>query len=190
MPRRKPTAAGTTDHAPRPATISIAGMSNDHTDAATITPEAKPNNDFCSRTDISRFIIKTNAEPSIVPSSGSRSPTIIVSVIAVIFYLIIIGSCCKDTVKSRVWQYPDVMFFRHGGKDKRQRSVCNCPQGLIIEDNCQRELCEQINGNSVGQFADFHYFCPIGGWYGCDTRDALCRRHRKETDYDGALFCP
>ena len=178
MPRRKPTAAGTTDHAPRPATISIAGMSNDHTDAATITPEAKPNNDFCSRTDISRFIIKTNAEPSIVPSSGSRSPTIIVSVIAVIFYLIIICSCSKDTVKSRVWQYPDVIFFRHGGKDKRQRSVCDCPQGLLIEDNCQRKLCEQIIGNSVGQFADFHYFCPIGGWHCHEARDARHIRHQ------------
>ena len=44
------------DHAPLSALISIAGMSNDHTDAATITPEAKPNSDFCSRMDISSFI--------------------------------------------------------------------------------------------------------------------------------------
>ena len=44
------------DHAPLSALISIAGMSNDHTDAATITPEAKPSNDFCSRMDISFFI--------------------------------------------------------------------------------------------------------------------------------------
>ena len=34
-------------------------MSNDHTDAATITPEAKPNSDFCTRADISSFIKKT-----------------------------------------------------------------------------------------------------------------------------------
>ena len=44
------------DHAPLSALISIAGMNNDHTDAATITPEAKPNNDFCSCMDISSFI--------------------------------------------------------------------------------------------------------------------------------------
>ena len=31
MPNRKPTAAGITDHAPLSASISIAGMSNDHT---------------------------------------------------------------------------------------------------------------------------------------------------------------
>ena len=61
-------------------------MSKDHTDAATITPEAKPNNDFCSRADISSFIKNTKAEPSIVPNSGMRSPTIIVAVISVIFF--------------------------------------------------------------------------------------------------------
>ena len=35
---------------------------------------AKPNSDFCTRTDISSFIKKTNDEPSIVPSSGISSP--------------------------------------------------------------------------------------------------------------------
>ena len=40
------------------------GINNDHTDAATITPEAKPNNDFCKRGDISSFIRKTNAAPT------------------------------------------------------------------------------------------------------------------------------
>ena len=89
-PIMNPTAAGTTDHAPLSAFISIAGMSNDHTDAATITPEAKPNNDFCNRADISSFIMKTKAEPSIVPNSGIRSPMIIVVVIPVIiFYLLV-----------------------------------------------------------------------------------------------------
>lgn len=72
------------DHAPLSALISVAGMSNDHTDAATITPEAKPNNDFCSRTDISSFIKNTKAEPSIVPNSGIRSPMIIVIISVII----------------------------------------------------------------------------------------------------------
>ena len=84
MPIKNPTAAGTTDHAPLSAFSSIAGMSNDQTDAATITPEANPNNNFCNRTDISSFIRKTNAEPSIVPNSGSRIPIINVVVISVI----------------------------------------------------------------------------------------------------------
>lgn len=72
------------DHASLSALISIAGMSNDHTDAATITPEAKPNNDFCSRMDISSFIKNTKAEPSIVPNSGIRSPMVIVIISVII----------------------------------------------------------------------------------------------------------
>ena len=65
-------------------------MSNDHTDDATITPDAKPNNVFCNRADISSFIMNTKAEPSIVPNSGIRSPMIIVVVISVIvFYLLV-----------------------------------------------------------------------------------------------------
>ena len=72
------------DHAPLSALISIAGMSNDHMDAATITPEAKPSNDFCSRMDIPSFIKNTKAEPSIVPNSGIRSPMIIVVISVII----------------------------------------------------------------------------------------------------------
>ena len=53
----------------------------DHTDAATITPDAKPNSDFCNRADISSFMKNTKAEPSIVPSSGINSPIINVVVI-------------------------------------------------------------------------------------------------------------
>ena len=45
-------------------------MSNDHTDAATITPEAKPNNDFCKRGDMSFFMKKTKPAPSMVPKKG------------------------------------------------------------------------------------------------------------------------
>ena len=49
-------------------------MSSDHIDAATITPEAKPKSDFCNRGDISSFMKKTNAAPSIVPKRGTNSP--------------------------------------------------------------------------------------------------------------------
>ena len=76
MPNKNPMAAGSTAHLPLSVSISIEGISSDHTDAATITPEAKPNNDFCTRADISSFIRKTNAEPNIVPNSGINSPMI------------------------------------------------------------------------------------------------------------------
>ena len=81
IPNRNPTAAGITLHLPLSAPISIAGISSDHTDAATITPEANPNKDFCSLSDISPFIKNTKAEPSMVPSSGISNPMIIVVVI-------------------------------------------------------------------------------------------------------------
>ena len=42
-------------------------MSSDHTDAATITPEAKPSRTFCTIGGISRFMKNTKAEPRAVP---------------------------------------------------------------------------------------------------------------------------
>ena len=54
----------------------MAGMSNDHTDAATITPDAKPNNDFCNLGDMSFFMKKTKAAPSIVPNKGINKPRV------------------------------------------------------------------------------------------------------------------
>ena len=74
MPIIKPSAAGRTAHLPLSADISIAGMISDHTEAATITPEAKPSRVFCNNAGISFFIKKTNAEPVIVPSRGSNNP--------------------------------------------------------------------------------------------------------------------
>lgn len=58
----------TTAHALPDVSNSIAGISNDQTEAATITPEAKPSSAFCSFTDISPFIMKTKADPSMVPT--------------------------------------------------------------------------------------------------------------------------
>ena len=46
MPNRKPTAAGTNASLPIGSDISIAGISRDHTDAATITPAANPERAF------------------------------------------------------------------------------------------------------------------------------------------------
>ena len=43
-------------------------------DAATITPAAKPNNDFCSSPDISFRVRNTTEEPSTMPSIGISRP--------------------------------------------------------------------------------------------------------------------
>ena len=80
IPNRKPTAAGNTDHAPFSSSISMAGMSSDQTEAATITPDAKPSKDFCTRSGMSFFIKNTKAEPSIVPSKGISNPIAIVGI--------------------------------------------------------------------------------------------------------------
>ena len=60
-------------------------MSSDHTEAATITPEANPSSAFCSLTGISPFIRNTKAEPSIVPSSGISNPIVSVVVVIIIY---------------------------------------------------------------------------------------------------------
>ena len=52
-------------------------MSSDHTDAATITPEAKPSMAFCTTAFISRRMKNTNAEPATVPRNGIKMPSII-----------------------------------------------------------------------------------------------------------------
>ena len=47
-PIQKPAAAGKNDHLPRPTACSIAGISRLQTEAATITPAAKPVSARCS----------------------------------------------------------------------------------------------------------------------------------------------
>lgn len=47
---------------------------SDQTDAATITPDAKPSRIFCSMAGISLCIKNTNAEPSAVPRNGINNP--------------------------------------------------------------------------------------------------------------------
>ena len=47
-------------------------MMSDQTEAATITPEAKPNRIFCNIGGMSRFMKKTKADPRAVPRKGIR----------------------------------------------------------------------------------------------------------------------
>ena len=53
-----------------PCPMSMAGMISDHTEAATITPEAKPSRSFCTSGGISRLMKKTKADPRAVPRKG------------------------------------------------------------------------------------------------------------------------
>lgn len=51
----------------------MAGRSSDHTEAATITPAAKPSSNFCTRWAVFSRIKSTTAEPIIVPRAGKTS---------------------------------------------------------------------------------------------------------------------
>ena len=67
-PPSRPIVAGHT----LPGVISIEGISSDHTEAATITPDAKPRRAFWSSAGISFRMKNTKAEPNAVPANGIR----------------------------------------------------------------------------------------------------------------------
>ena len=54
--------------------ISIDGISKDQTEAATITPEANPNNTFSNLLLILFFIRKTIPAPNVDPKNGINNP--------------------------------------------------------------------------------------------------------------------
>ena len=67
MPSRKPTTAGRYACPPLASAISMAGMSSDQTEAAIITPEAKPSSAFCTFAPIC-FLKKNTVAGSSRPS--------------------------------------------------------------------------------------------------------------------------
>jgi hypothetical protein len=73
MPAARPLHAGAHAHAPSAEDISSEGSSSDHTDAATMTPEANPNSPFCSSDDISPRASNTKAAPITVPRKGTET---------------------------------------------------------------------------------------------------------------------
>ena len=76
MPIKNPAAAGIQALLPCSTAISIEGISNDHTDAAIITPAANPKSSF-SMVWFNWFFIKnTIAAPNVVPVNGIIKPTI------------------------------------------------------------------------------------------------------------------
>ncbi len=80
MPTINPTRAGIMLARPSLPVISIEGISSDHTEAATITPAAKPVSPFCTCGAMPRRIMNTHAEPSAVPKNGNNMPTIKLSI--------------------------------------------------------------------------------------------------------------
>ena len=56
--------------------ISIDGINNDQIEAAIITPEANPNNNFSILLFILSFIRNTITEPNVVPKNGINNPQI------------------------------------------------------------------------------------------------------------------
>lgn len=77
IPARKPAAAGNHVYISIFSDISIAGIISDHTDAASITPDAKPGSSFSSFLLILFLIRKTIALPDIVPINGINIPAVI-----------------------------------------------------------------------------------------------------------------
>ena len=74
MPSQKPRKAGRNESFPIPADCSIAGISKLQTEAATITPAAKPVSERCTASLSAFFIKNTHAAPSAVPRNGIRIP--------------------------------------------------------------------------------------------------------------------
>ena len=69
-----PASAGTNEKLKSFAEESIAGKRRLHTDAAVITPAAKPSSAHSVLFRISFFIKNAQADPSAVPNSGNNTP--------------------------------------------------------------------------------------------------------------------
>ena len=74
MPSQKPTAAGTKDHFPMLSACSKDGIKRLHTDAATITPAAKPVRIRFNVSLMDFFMKRTHADPRLVPKKGINIP--------------------------------------------------------------------------------------------------------------------
>ena len=77
IPSIKPATAGTNCIFPRLCDCSSAGIRRLHTDAAIITPAAKPLSIFVVFTESSFFIKSTHAAPSDVPINGINKPNMV-----------------------------------------------------------------------------------------------------------------
>ena len=74
IPPKKPPAAGSQATCPCSPAISMAGIKRDHTDAAIMTPDAKPRSIFSTPLCIPFLIKNTIADPRVVPAKGIIKP--------------------------------------------------------------------------------------------------------------------
>ena len=74
MPTQKPRNAGRNESFPIADDCSMAGISRLHTEAATITPAAKPVSERCTASLSDFFMKNTHAAPSDVPRNGIKMP--------------------------------------------------------------------------------------------------------------------
>ncbi len=74
MPSQNPATAGRKASCPRCSASSMAGISRLQTDAATMTPAAKPVRDLCTAGGSALRMTNTQAAPRTVPRKGSRIP--------------------------------------------------------------------------------------------------------------------
>ena len=88
MPQKNPVTAGRNARRPRSAERFMDGIRSDHTDAATMTPDAKPRRPFSTFCRIPFLIKYTHAAPSVVPANGIRIPRIIFPIFSIVFYLL------------------------------------------------------------------------------------------------------
>ena len=72
MPNTNPVAAGNQVWLWLSALISRLGMSKDHIDAATITPDAKPKRSFRNQSLMAPRSRNTMAAPKVVPMNGNN----------------------------------------------------------------------------------------------------------------------
>ena len=87
MPSQKPANAGRNASWPMAEDCSIAGMMRLQTEAATITPAAKPVSARCTPVRRSFLRKNTQAEPAEAPRNGIRSPVMTVFICAPSFLL-------------------------------------------------------------------------------------------------------
>jgi len=92
IPIINPMAAGANANLPICSDMSMAGISKDHTEAATMTPAANPRSAFWITGFSSFFINRTHAAPAVVPIKGMIKPQNIVIFITsfLITFLLII----------------------------------------------------------------------------------------------------
>ena len=142
IPSQKPTAAGKNASLPRSAACSMAGISKLHTDAATMTPAAKP---VRARwmPSLRDFFKRIHSLPQdLCPEKGSRSPRMRLVSCRTSLWLNItnhIKSILRSGKRSRAIPHNSKCRSRRNGAQAVRRELCGVAQGLC------GTFCQKIN---------------------------------------------